>query len=200
MAKLRAVFLVGPMGAGKTTVGRELAKALGGKFLDHDDLIVKLAKASIPDIFAAHGEPYFRDFEHDSLSSLLTGDTSRFSQDELDDALAALGASHDTSEASATPLVIAGGGGIAGRADNRALIRDYSTCLYLHLPVEVQYERVKDDKNRPMIHVQDIKARLQELMEKRDPQWREIASAIIETDNTVDAIVAQCVELLKALR
>ena len=97
------------------------------------------------------------------------------------------------------PVVIAGGGGIAGREDNRALIKAHSLCLYLHLPVEVQYLRVKDDTNRPMIHVSDIKARLRDLMEQRDPQWREIASAIVETDNSVKEIVAQCVSTLSDL-
>lgn len=182
----RAVFLVGPMGAGKTTVGRALAQALGGSFLDHDDLLVTLSGSSIPEIFAQHGEEYFRQLEHDCLSALLCQDRSRFSEEQMQNAIGP-----------SAPAVIAGGGGIAGRADNRALIKEYSTCIYLHLPVEVQYERVKDDKNRPMIHVSDIKGRLQELMDKRDGNWREIASAIVETDDSIEHIVEQCVSVLK---
>lgn len=186
MSLSQVIFLVGPMGAGKTTVGRALAQDLGVDFLDHDELIVALAGCSIPEIFAHHGEAYFRQLEHDCLAAVLTADHSRFSVAEMQAALAGT-----------KPLVIAGGGGIAGRADNRALLKDHSSCIYLHLPVAVQYERVKDDTNRPMIHVKDIQARLQELMVQRDPQWREIAAAIVETDAPVEHIVAQCRSLLK---
>ncbi len=176
------IFLVGPMGAGKTTIGKALASALGRSFLDHDDLIVNLMHMSIPDIFAQYGEPYFRDLEHDCLSLLLTGDFSRFSREQM---YAAIGSDK-------LPAVIAGGGGIAMRADNRALIKEHAQCLYLHIDVEVQYQRVKDDTNRPMIYVDDIKGRLSELFTKRDPQWREIAHAIIEADDSIAHIVQKC--------
>lgn len=186
--KDQVLFLVGPMGAGKTTVGKALAEALGSRFLDHDDLIVHLAGCSIPEIFKEHGEPYFRQFEHDCLDASLTGTDAVFSAEKKVPLL---------------PLpahaVVAGGGGIAGRADNRELIRQNSVCIYLHLEVEEQYQRVKDDTNRPMIHVSDIKGRLNELFLQRDPQWREIADLIINTNDTVDNIVARCIKELTAL-
>lgn len=182
----QVIFLLGPMGAGKTTVGRALAQDLGVDFLDHDELLVALEGCLIPEIFDKHGEAYFRQLEHDCLSAVIAGDQSRFSAEQLQAALNGK-----------KPLVIAGGGGIAGRADNRALLKDHCCCIYLQLPVVVQYSRVKDDNNRPMIHVSDIHARLQELMEQRDPQWREIASAIIESDAPIEQIVAQCRSLLK---
>lgn len=170
----KPIFLVGPMGAGKTTIGKLLAASLSGSFIDHDDYIIEQANMSIPDIFAKHGEAYFRQLEHECLAKLLEQNTLNHK-----------------------PLVIAGGGGIAQREDNRALIKDYSLCLYLHLNVEQQYERVKDDKNRPMIHVSDIKQRLNDLFTIRDPQFREIALAIIETNDDKERIVARALEALE---
>lgn len=176
----KPIFLVGPMGAGKTTIGKRLASALHGNFLDHDDYIIEQAKMTIPQIFDTYGEPYFRDLEHRCLQSLL--DPNFQAQDMLKPVPA--------------PNVIAGGGGIAQRADNRALIKEHSLCLYLHLPVGKQYERVKGDTNRPMIQVEDIYARLQALFAVRDIQFREIATCIIDTDDTIDNIVTKTLSAL----
>lgn len=170
---VKPIFLVGPMGAGKSTIGRLLAQALQGSFIDHDDYIIEQAHMSIPQIFERYGEPYFRNFEHECLQTLLT-----------------------QQHHSSGPQVIAGGGGIAQRADNRALITEHSICIYLHLDVEGQYQRVKGDSNRPMIQVADIKQRLQELFVVRDPQFRAIANVIIDTNDTPERIVAQALKSL----
>lgn len=167
------------MGAGKTTVGRALAQKLEGSFLDHDDFIVQLAQKSIPQIFEQDGESYFRQFEHDCLEFLLTGKSDRFDQSLLPENM---------------PTVIAGGGGVAMRDDNRALIKDNSLCIYLHLDVEHQYERVKDDTNRPMIYVDDIKARLQSLFESRDPQYHSIAAIVVDTNCPIKDVVKRCLQ------
>lgn len=176
----RPVFLVGPMGAGKTTIGRRLAQSINGSFLDHDDYIIEQAHMSIPDIFASKGEPYFRELEHDCLRSLLD---ESFCPEHI-------------VRPTQLPAVIAGGGGVAGREDSRALIAAHSLCLYLHLDVEHQYERVRHDQNRPMIHVQDIRGRLSELFAQRDPLYRSIALAVIDTDDSIDNIVQRCLQAL----
>ena len=180
----KPIFLVGPMGAGKTTIGKLLAQSLSGSFLDHDDYIIEQAKMSIPDIFAKYGEAHFRQLEHDCLASLLNPNSS-YEHIKKPDTM---------------PLVIAGGGGIAQRADNRELIKEHSLCLYLYLDVEHQYDRVKDDTNRPMIHVSDIKTRLSDLFSVRDPQFREIALAIIDTNNDKESIVNQALEVLEPFK
>lgn len=169
------------MGAGKTTIGRLLSATLNGAFIDHDDYIVNKARMSIPDMFSKNGEAYFRQFEHDCLDDLLI---KQIRPKELDNFEG--------------PLVIAGGGGIAQREDNRALIKELSLCIYLHLDVDHQYQRVKNDTNRPMIHVSDIKTRLGELFEVRDPQYREIAFGIVDTNNDQSSIIRSILEILES--
>lgn len=166
----KPIFLVGPMGAGKSTVGKALAQALQGEFFDLDALIVEKAGMSIPDMFK-HGEPYFRDFEHSCLAETLL-----------------------SSHTGNTPVVIAGGGGVAGREDNRQLIKRHSLCVYLKAPVEVQFARVNGDENRPMLKSDDVFARLQQLFEVRDPLFNEVAKFTVDASAPVSEVVSSCLQ------
>lgn len=181
---LKPVVLVGPMGAGKTTVGRALALAVSGRFDDMDDLIVaSMNGMSIPDIFKERGEEFFRQQESRCLSQALTpGVGSVAAAPELGKELV---------------RVIAGGGGIAMAVKNRAMIKAAATCIYLSLPVEKQYERVKDDTNRPMLYAADVMERLTTLFAARDPQYREVADIVVDADAPIDEVVARCCKALK---
>lgn len=181
---LKPVVLVGPMGAGKTTVGRALALAVSGRFDDMDDLIVaSMNGMSIPDIFKERGEEFFRQQESRCLSQALTpGAGSVAAAPEL---------------GKEQVRVIAGGGGIAMAVKNRAMIKAAATCIYLSLPVEKQYERVKDDTNRPMLYAADVMERLTTLFAARDPQYREVADIVVDADAPIDEVVARCCKALK---
>lgn len=181
---LKPVVLVGPMGAGKTTVGRALALAVSGRFDDMDDLIVaSMNGMSIPDIFKERGEEFFRQQESRCLSQALTpGVGSVAAAPEL---------------GKEQVRVIAGGGGIAMAVKNRAMIKAAATCIYLSLPVEKQYERVKDDTNRPMLYAADVMERLTTLFAARDPQYREVADIVVDADAPIDEVVARCCKALK---
>lgn len=170
----KPIFLVGPMGAGKSTIGKALAQALNGSFFDLDELIVEQAGMSIPDMFK-HGEPYFRDFEHWCLAKCLLQPAALHMKIKTEGC-----------------VVIAGGGGVAGREDNRQLIKRYSQCIYLKAPVEVQFARVKGDPNRPMLKADDVFARLQQLFAVRDPLFNEVAQIVVNSDQNVEQVVAAC--------
>ena len=79
---------------------------------------------------------------------------------------------------------------------NRALIKQYTYCLYLDLPVEEQYSRVKGDTNRPMLKAPDVMARIKELALKRDPLYREVACAIIDANAPIATVVERCLNAL----
>ena len=178
----KAVFLVGPMGAGKSTIGRQLSQRFEGGFVDLDNYIVKVAGKSIPDIFEQDGEAYFRQLEHDCLEAVLTGVSTRLTQEQIPNPL---------------PAIVAGGGGVAMREDNRQLISDHSLCIYLYLDVDKQYERVNGDSNRPMIKVDDVKERLKNLFAARDPQYREIANIVLDSSGSLKDLVRRTVHSIK---
>lgn len=182
MSERKAVFLVGPMGAGKSTLGRQLGHRFEGGFVDLDDYIVKVAGKSIPKIFEEDGEPYFRQLEHDCLEAILTGKSERIAPEFIKDPL---------------PTIIAGGGGVAMREDNRDLIKAHTLCMYLYLDVDKQYARVNGDSNRPMINVDDVRQRLADLFEKRDPQYREIATIVLDSSDTFKGLVHRATVAIK---
>ncbi len=163
MSGPRRVFLVGPMGAGKTTIGRQLAQLLHLEFLDSDQAIEARAGADIPWIFDVEGEAGFREREARIIEQLtqLNG------------------------------IVLATGGGAILRPENRAALAARGSVVYLHATIRQQLERTSKDKNRPLLQVADPGGRLRELMEERDPLYREIADHIIETDGHSARAVAQ---------
>ncbi len=145
---------MGPMGAGKSTIGRQLAKSLSCAFRDIDQLVVEQAGADIPWIFDVEGEEGFRQRETSVLQAeLACGDSS----------------------------VIATGGGVIKQKVNRDLLKARSLVVYLYADVETQYERTLKDKNRPLLAVNDPKKKLTELMAIRAPLYKEVADIIEAT-------------------
>jgi len=142
------------MGAGKSTIGRLLAKELRLLFKDSDKEIELRTGANIPWIFDKEGEPGFRDREQAMIAELC----------ELDG------------------VVLATGGGAVMRAANRAALHAGGRVIYLHASVEQQVGRTARDRNRPLLRTANPEATLRALLEARDPLYREIADVIVETD------------------
>ncbi len=166
------VYLVGPMGAGKTTIGRQLADVLGMSFKDSDHEIVRRTGASIPLIFEIEGEEGFRKREQDVI-----------------DALTAEG-----------DLVLATGGGAILREANRAHLSNRGTVIYLHGSIEQLLRRTRRDRNRPLLQTDDPRAKLEQLTAERDPLYREVADFVIYTDDrSVRSVVKEIVARLHQL-
>ena len=151
MHKTGNIFLVGLMGAGKTTIGKLLAKRLKKTFIDTDHEIEHRTGVRIPLIFELEGEVGFRERE----TALILELTQR--QD----------------------IVLATGGGAIMRKENRDALVQNGTVVYLNAKIEDLWQRTQHDKNRPLLQTQDPKARLTELFIQRDPLYREIADMIV---------------------
>ncbi len=163
----RRIFLIGPMGAGKTTLGQQLARALGLRFLDSDRALEERTGATIPLIFELEGEEGFRRREARLI-------------DEL------------TRE---NDIVLATGGGAVLREENRRALRDRGLVIYLHAPLERLLERTRRDRNRPLLQTDDPAARLREILREREPLYRETAHITVETKghprHTLNDLVAR---------
>lgn len=147
-------FLIGPTGAGKTTVGRLLATALGRTFIDLDEEIVARTGADIPWIFDVEGEAGFRDREARALSEL-----------------AALPAA-----------VISTGAGVVVRPENRALLSAHrDRVIWLKVDLRTQFDRLKNDKNRPLLQVADPKAKLRAMANEREAWYAQCAGVEVST-------------------
>jgi len=142
------------MGAGKSTIGRLLAKELRLPFKDSDKEIELRTGANIPWIFDKEGEPGFRDREQAVIAELCTCDG----------------------------VVLATGGGAVMRSENRQALHAGGRVVYLHASVEQQVGRTGRDRNRPLLRTGDPAKVLGGLFELRDPLYREIADLVIETD------------------
>lgn len=159
------------MGAGKSTIGRLLAKELHLPFKDSDKEIEQRAGANIPWIFDVEGESGFREREHAVIVELC----------QLQD------------------LVVATGGGAVLREDNRQALRLGGHVVYLCTSVEQQLERTARDRNRPLLQTADPRQTLTELMSIRDPLYRSIADIIVETDERPPRlVVAEILEWLQS--
>ena len=157
------LYLVGPMGAGKTTVGRHLAELLGREFLDSDHEIERKTGATIPWIFEKEGEQGFRDRETAQINELI----------------------------SRPHLVLATGGGAITQVLNRDYLKQRGIVVYLYTPVEIQLQRTYRDKNRPLLQVENPEQKLRDLLAVRDPLYREVAHHIIETNQGAARDLAQ---------
>ncbi|MCF8151836.1 MAG: shikimate kinase [Burkholderiaceae bacterium] len=140
-------------GAGKTTVGRHLARRLGRSFIDADHEIEARTGVRIPLIFDIEGEQGFRDRETKVIAEL----------------------------ANESNLVVATGGGAVLRPENRAALRQGGTVVYLHVGPNLLFERTRLDPNRPLLQVSDPMKKLDELFAARDPLYREVANVVIHS-------------------
>ncbi|MCA3180119.1 MAG: shikimate kinase [Burkholderiaceae bacterium] len=163
-----ALFLVGMMGAGKTTVGRRLARRLERPFVDADrELEVRLG-VPIPTIFELEGEAGFRRREAAIIDELTRRE----------------------------PIVLATGGGAVLDPANRAALHERGRVVYLRASVGDLWHRLRRDKVRPLLKAPDPRARIEELVRLRDPLYREVAHLVVDTgrqpvDQVVDAILAR---------
>ena len=163
MPALHRVFLVGPMGAGKTTIGKYLAQHLKLRFADTDTEIEARTGADIPWIFDVEGESGFRDREQQVVEEMTLWDG----------------------------VVLATGGGVVLRPENRRALAGRGFVVYLYATVDEQVRRTRRDKRRPLLQSGDQEQTLRTLMAERDPLYREIADHIIETDTCSPKTVAQ---------
>jgi shikimate kinase len=170
ISALQKVFLVGPMGAGKTTIGKYLASQLHLQFADTDSEIELRTGADIPWIFDVEGEEGFRDREQQVVEEMTLMDR----------------------------VCLATGGGVVMRPANRRVLAARGFVVYLHATIEEQVRRTSKDRRRPLLQRGDPRETLIELMAVRDPLYREIADHIIDTDGCSPRSVAQ--RLVRELR
>lgn len=149
------VILIGPMGAGKTTIGRHLAKALGFRFADSDKEIERRTGVSIPLIFEIEGEEGFRAREKLVIADL-------------------------TAEQG---IVLATGGGAVLDPENRSLLAAKGFVIYLNATIEQLVERTSRDNKRPLLQTPDPAQRIREILQQRDPLYREVADVVVDTTN-----------------
>ena len=167
MLKPTRIFLVGPMGTGKTTIGRQLAQALGLEFEDSDREIQRRTGVDIPTIFEYEGEDGFRIREKKVIADLVEVENQ----------------------------VLATGGGAVTDADNRRLLPARGFVIYLECSPEQQYDRTYKDKNRPLLQSDDPLASLKQLMKERDPLYKEIADLVVSTEGrSASAVVKDIVQ------
>jgi shikimate kinase len=160
------VFLVGLMGAGKTSVGKLLAKRLGKAFCDCDQEIEAATGVRVPVIFEIEGEAGFRARETKMLAEL----TAR------------------------SDIVLATGGGAVLSAENRALLSGNGIVVYLRAAASDLWHRTRHDKNRPLLKTGEPLARLEQLHAERDPLYSSVADVIVDSGSQSVASLVQRVE------
>lgn len=159
----RNVYLVGLMGAGKTTLGRAIARRLGYVFVDSDQEVESRTGVSLTTVFEIEGEDGFRKREAQVIAEL----------------------------AKKRGRVVATGGGAVLRPENRANLAASGIVVYLDVPANTLYERTRRDKARPLLQVEDPLQKLQELHTQRDPCYREIADIVISGSRITAQAVLQ---------
>lgn len=159
----RQLFLIGPMGSGKTTVGRALAERWGLQFIDVDEAIEARSGVEVDRIFEVEGEAGFRARETRMLQEL---------------------AGHHH-------VVIATGGGSVLAADNRTLLKSTGVTVWLKTSVTQQLRRLARDRRRPLLQSPDRKARLEAMAKARDPLYAECADIIVPSANLTPALMAE---------
>jgi shikimate kinase len=160
------IFLVGPMGVGKTTVGKQLAGLLDRPFIDVDSEIESRCGADIQWIFDMEGEEGFRAREAKVLKDIVSSNKV---------------------------AVIATGGGAVLMPANREILRSNGQVVYLSVSKEQLYERMRKDKNRPLLQVDDREQVIDQLIEVRDPLYREVADKVFVADGGSAAKVAKSI-------
>ena len=169
----KSLILVGPMGAGKTTIGRIVSQEIHLPFKDIDQLVVEKAGADIPWIFDVEGEDGFRKREHQALVEALSGEAS----------------------------VIATGGGIIVSEDNRMLLKKAGGVVFLYASIDHQFLRAGKDKNRPLLQKGNPQQTLERLMTQREPFYREVSDIVLKTDSSKPkTLVNSIVEYWKSIQ
>ncbi|WP_222180756.1 shikimate kinase AroK [Marinobacter nauticus] len=163
MSLPKRVVLVGPMGAGKSTIGRLLARELGYRFLDSDRMIEERCGANIPWIFDVEGEDGFRQRETSMLEEL----------------------------SNEVGTVLATGGGAVMRAENHGLLKKNAVVVYLKTSIDQQVERTRKDRNRPLLQNDDPEGVLRRLFAIRDPLYTELADIVMFTDRKSPRLVVR---------
>ena len=168
----RPLALVGLMGVGKTTVGRQIANLLGLPFTDADEEIERVSRMSVADLFAEFGEGEFRSLERRVLERLV---------------------------GEAGPHVLATGGGAFVQADTRAVLRGGAVTVWLRAPLDVLVERTGKRNHRPLLRTGDPRAILARLIEERHPHYAEAEIVIDSTGERREAVAARVVHALAAV-
>ncbi len=163
------IILIGPMGAGKTTIGRQIARVLGFEFFDSDREIEERTGVAIPLIFELEGEEGFRRREIDVIADL----------------------------SKKKNIVLATGGGAVLKSENQQTLKSSGTVVYLCAGIDDLLERTAKDKNRPLLQTDDPRKKLQSILTEREPIYRELADIILETNKmTVYMAVKELEELI----
>lgn len=149
------IVLIGFMGSGKSTVGRELHQRLGYPLVDMDQVIEQRARKSVAAIFADEGEEAFRNAETRLLEEL--------------------------NDPTGPRRIISTGGGVIGRAENRKLLRQLGYVVWLNAPMAVILERTSKNRDRPLLHTADPAAKIEALIDVRKPLYEETAHLKVET-------------------
>ncbi len=159
------LILIGIMGCGKTTIGKELHRTMNLPFLDTDVAIEQEQQTSIPHIFATYGEDQFRDMETNLLQQHLVSSTS--------------------------PMIVSTGGGIIIRPENRRLLHAIGFVVWLYATPDILFQRIARCTNRPLLQTPNPLQKLRDLVEERSPWYRETAHMAIDTsDLTIHEIVS----------
>lgn len=170
MANNKNIFLIGLMGAGKTTIGRQIATELSLEFCDSDHEIEDRTGVTITHIFDIEGEAGFRKRETAMLDELTQQ----------------------------KGIVLATGGGAVLKPENRQFLMSRGTTIYLYANIDTLLERTSKDRNRPLLQTENPQAKLEELLEARDPLYRETADFIIDTGK--DSVRLALKEILEKLQ
>lgn len=169
MNKFKNIFLIGPTGAGKSTIGKLLAKELKLDFYDSDQEIVKRAGADIPWIFDVEGEQGFRQREEQVIAEL-----TAFSN-----------------------IVLATGGGAVLSANNRAMLAARGNVVYLQVSLEQQCTRVEHSQDRPLLKTANVPETLAKMREQREPLYTQLADFAVSTDQlSARAVVENIIDKL----
>lgn len=167
MKQPKNIFLIGPMGAGKSAVGRHLARTLHLTFVDSDDEVESRTGVDIAFIFEKEGEEGFRKREAAAIDDLTKMDG----------------------------IVLATGGGAVIDADTRSHLGGRGLVVYLYTTVDQQVSRTKKGRERPLLESGDRHGILEELLQQRDPLYREIADLVVETDGRkVHSVASEIIE------
>lgn len=166
------IVLIGPMGSGKTTVGRALAAKIGVDFFDSDEVLMAQENCSMTALMANIGEPEFRIRETAVLQTLLQR----------------------------KPIVLATGGGVVLKVENRQLLKQRAVVIYLSVKLSTQLDRLAEDDDRPLLKVSDRRAKLAQLNSKRIPYYEEISDMTIPVDDlSLEDILRRILKILPTL-